>query len=115
MKTVSIFQISSATALGPRRCFPLTGSCFHVPIILLAVSGAVNLFQVVPAQNEELKKRFASITGEDYDVWFGSQGFDVQQAMGEMEGSTPDQGGLNSQSMTPPAMQAQGAAADSGL
>ena len=79
------------------------------------IADAVNLFQVVPAQNEELKKRFASITGEDYDVWFGSQGFDVQQAMGEMEGSTPDQGGLNSQSMTPPAMQAQGAAADSGL
>lgn len=79
------------------------------------ISDAINLFQINPAQNEKLKKRFATITGEDYDTWFGSQGFDIQQAMGSIQEQVPNSSGLNSQSFTPPARQAQGAAAGSGL
>jgi len=77
------------------------------------IADAVNLFQIQPGNNEKLKKKFASVTGEDYDTWFASQEFDVQQAMGS--GQTPNQGGLNSESFTPPAMQDVAALADSGL
>ena len=79
------------------------------------IADAINLFQIAPAQNEGLKKRFASVTGEDYDTWFGKQGFDVQQAMGSVEETVPNQSGLNSDSMTPPAQQAVAASAGSGL
>lgn len=79
------------------------------------ISDAINLFKINPAQNEKLKKRFASITNEDFDTWFGTQGFDVAQAMGSIEEQVPNQSGLNADSITPPARQAQAASADSGL
>ena len=79
------------------------------------IADAINLFQITPSQNENLKKKFASVTGEDYDTWFGSQGFDVQQAMGSVQESVPNQSGLNADSMNPPAQQAVQAGADSGL
>ena len=78
------------------------------------IADAINLFKINPAQNEKLKKRFATITGEDFETWFGSQGFDAQQAMGSLE-SAPGQGGMNPASMTPPAMQAINNAKGSGL
>jgi hypothetical protein len=79
------------------------------------ISDAINLFQVNPSQNEKLKKRFAAITNEDYDTWFGSQGFDVQEAMGSAAQQVPNQSGLNSESFNPPAQQAVQASEDSGL
>ena len=79
------------------------------------IADAINLFQIAPSQNENLKKKFASVTGEDYDTWFGSEGFDVQQAMGSVQESVPNQSGLNPDSMNPPAQQAVQAGADSGL
>lgn len=74
----------------------------------------MNLFGIVPASNEKLKKRWSMFTDEDYDTWFGGQD-ELQQAMGNMGGSTPNQGGLNPASMTPPAMQQQNARANSGI
>ena len=79
------------------------------------IADAVNLFQIQPSTNEALKKQFASVTGEDYDTWFGSQGFDIAQAMGSVSETVPNQSGLNPESMNPPAQQAVAAAADSGL
>jgi len=78
------------------------------------IADAINLFQINPSQNEKLKKKFATITGEDFETWFGSQGFDAQQAMGSLE-DAPNQGGMNPSSMTPPAMQAISNAKGSGL
>jgi len=78
------------------------------------IADAINLFQINPSQNEKLKKKFATITGEDFETWFGSQGFDVQQAMGSLQ-DAPGQGGMNPASMTPPAMQAISNAKESGL
>jgi len=79
------------------------------------IADAINLFQIQPSQNENLKKRFASITGEDYDVWFGSQGFDIQQAMGSMGDEASNMSGMNPTSMTPPTMQNAAASKDSGI
>ena len=79
------------------------------------IADAINLFQIDPSQNEKLKKRFASVTGEDFDVWFGTQGFDVQQAMGSIQEQVPNQSGMNPASTNPPAQQKVGASADSGL
>ena len=78
------------------------------------ISDAINLFHINPAQNEKLKKRFASITNEDYETWFGSGSFDVQQAMGSIQQQVPNSSGLNPDSMTPPALQAQDLVSKSG-
>lgn len=80
------------------------------------IADGINLFGIQPATNEKLKKRWSMMTGEDFDVWFGSQDdMALQQAMGGMGDTVPNQGGLNPASMTPPTMQKQGASANSGM
>lgn len=78
------------------------------------IADGINLFGVQPATNEPLKKRWAMMTDEDYDTWFGSQD-GLQAAMGAMEGAVPNQSGLNPSSMTPPTRQNASAQANSGL
>jgi hypothetical protein len=73
----------------------------------------MNMFGIQPAGNEKLKKRWAMMTDEDYDTWF--VGDELQQALGGIEGETPNMGGLNPASMTPPARQNASAKANSGI
>ena len=54
------------------------------------------------------------MTQEDYEVWFGGADA-LQQAMGGMGQTVPNQGGLNPASMTPPTMQKANAQANSGM
>ena len=77
------------------------------------ITDGMNMFGIQPASNEKLKKRWAMMTDEDYATWF--EGDDLQQALGMMGGSTPNQGGLNPSSMTPPTMQNASAQANSGM
>lgn len=78
------------------------------------IMDGINLFQIQPATNEKLKKRWAMMTDEDYETWFNDDSI-LEEALGGIGGSTPNQGGLNPNSMTPPAMQNVGAQANSGL
>ena len=78
------------------------------------IMDGLNLFGIQPATNEKLKKRWSMMTGEDYDTWFGGEDV-LQQTLGGVGGSTPNAGGLNPDSMTPPAAQNASAQANSGL
>ena len=74
----------------------------------------MNLFMIQPSTNEKLKKRWSMMTDEDYETWFSSSG-GLQQALGGIEGGTPNMSGLNPSSMTPPTMQNAAAKANSGM
>lgn len=78
------------------------------------ITDGMNLFGIQPASNEKLKKRWAMMTNEDYETWFGGEN-GLQDSLGSMGGSTPNMGGLNPKSMTPPTMQNASADANSGL
>lgn len=78
------------------------------------IADGMNMFGIQPATNEKLKKRWAMMTEEDYEVWFNSDD-GLQQALGGIEGATPNMSGLNPSSMTPPTMQNAAAKAGSGL
>lgn len=79
------------------------------------IADGMNMFGIQPMSNEKLKKRWSMMTGEDYETWFGGGDDALMQAMGEMAGQTPNQGGLNPASMTPPTMQNASAQANSGM
>lgn len=78
------------------------------------VADGMNLFGIQPATNEKLKKRWAMMTEEDYETWFGGQDA-LTEAMGGLSDQVPNQSGLNPDSLTPPTMQKQKAAANSGM
>lgn len=78
------------------------------------ISDGINLFGVQPATNDPLKKRWAMMTGEDYDTWFPATD-DVQQALGAMSEGVPNQSGLNPDSMTPPKRQQMAVKQNSGM
>ena len=80
------------------------------------IADGINLFGIQPATNEPLKKRWAMMTDEDYELWFGSEDtMALQQAMSGLAEQVPNQSGMNSQSFTPPARQKAGAQANSGM
>jgi hypothetical protein len=80
------------------------------------IMDGINLFGIQPATNEKLKKRWSMMTKEDYDTWFGGEdALALQEALGGVGGSTPNAGGLNPDSMTPPAAQNASAQANSGI
>ena len=78
------------------------------------VADSMNIFGIQPATNEKLKKKWSIMTDEDYETWFGGEDV-LQQSLGDMGGQTPNAGGLNPDSMTPPAAQNASADAGSGL
>ena len=78
------------------------------------VADGMNMFGVVPAQNEKLKKRWSMMTNEDFDTWFGGTD-SLMQTMGSVSPEVPNQSGLNPDSMTPPKRQEMAALAGSGL
>lgn len=78
------------------------------------IADGMNLFMIQPSTNEKLKKRWAMMTNEDYETWFGGTDA-LQEAMGGMAEQVPNQSGLNPASMTPPTMQKSSAQANSGM
>lgn len=78
------------------------------------IADGINLFGIQPATNEKLKKRWAMMTEEDFETWFGGED-NLQEAMGGIGDTVPNQGGLNPASMTPPTMQKADAQANSGI
>ncbi len=80
------------------------------------IADGINLFGITPATNEKLKKRWAMMTDEDYETWFGGEGnMALQEAMGGIGETVPNMSGLNPASMTPPTMQNASAKANSGM
>jgi hypothetical protein len=80
------------------------------------IADGVNMFGIQPATNEKLKKRWAMMTDEDYETWFGGEdAMALQTAMGGLADQVPNQSGLNPASMTPPTMQGAKAKANSGM
>ena len=78
------------------------------------IMDGINLFGIQPATNEDLKKKWSIMTDEDYKIWFGGTDA-LQDTLGGLGGQTPNAGGLNPDSMTPPAMQNASADANSGM